>query len=96
MNIISENFFLFLLIFLVIISSSAYSFINFKKLKETEKKRLEILLLEIEREKTIQKSLNPNILKINGLEKETKVLFTRINVKILNLTFSYKEVLSKI
>lgn len=96
MNLISENSSILITIIIATNSLILYFSYNFKKLKTTEKNRLNTVFLEIEYERKTQLSLKNVPKQLNALELKTEATFKKVNITIFNIDFSYKEVVSNI
>lgn len=65
---------------------------NYQKNKPLEISKLNYLFLELEKEKIVSERLETTTLEINKIEYKTQLKLNTLNVSLLNISFSLKEV----
>ena len=97
MTFLSNNLIaVFILLIFSATSLTLCFYINYKKLRRSENKKLEQVFDDFETENHQRKKLQNVSEHIDLLEKRTKKTFSRINIEILNIDFSYKEILNNL
>lgn len=65
--------------------------VNYQKTKPLEISKLNYLFLELKKEKIVSDKLKTTSLEINKIESKTQLKLNRLNVSVLNISFSLKE-----